>query len=206
MKFLKRLLRWFLALAILGVLLFALRVPIMKGIGGVLISEDTPQPVDAIFVLSGLSLERAPLAAEYWREGLSERIVAVGSNVNPALAGIGNPIPDAQLSAKILLDLGVDTTDVFILEQGSSTWEESEAILGYANREDLHKVMIISSKFHTRRIRSVFFQKFKSDGIDVVVVGADPLDYDIDRWWEFETSLIFVNNEYIKMLYYWIKY
>jgi hypothetical protein len=32
------------------------------------------------------------------------------------------------------------------------------------------------------------------------------LDYDPERWWDTEEGLLMVNNEYVKLLYYALKY
>ena len=115
---------------------------------------------------------------------------------------------DALVGQKALWDEGVDSAAVQPLQRGTSTFEESEEILGYSVAEGYRSIIVVSSKFHTRRIRSVFKDKFKAEGIDVVVIGANPAPdtYTIDEWWLDEQGLIFVNNEYVKSVYYWLRY
>ncbi|RMG73395.1 MAG: YdcF family protein [Bacteroidetes bacterium] len=205
-RFFRRLLRTLLVVAVLGGLLFLLRKPIMRGAGHLLIKEDTPVQVDAAFVLSGQAYERSPKAMEVYERGLTPLVITTGSYINPSFEALGMDLPDAELGREALLRLGIDSAAVRTLSRGTSTWEESEEILGYSLREDFSRVMIISSRFHTRRLQSVFRNKFKSNGIDVVIQGADPVDYTIEAWWESEHGLIMVNNEYLKTLYYWLKY
>ena len=205
-RFLRRLLRTLLVLLVIGGLLFLLRKPIMRGVGYLLIKEDNPTQVDAAFVLSGQALERSKMAHSVYQRELTPLLITTGSYVNPSFEALGMAMPDAELNRDALLRLGVDSAAIRLLPRGTSTWEESEEILGYSLREDFKRVMIISSRFHTRRLNAVFRQKFKANGIDVVIQGADPVDYTIDQWWETEQGLIFVNNEYVKLLYYWWKY
>lgn len=208
MRFFKRFMLFLLIPATVGAAVYIARRPLLRGIGHHLIKENTPRPVDAIFVLSGDPSERCPKATELYHEGMAPIIVATGEGINPTLSAMDINLTDAEVGQQALWEMGVDSSSVLTLKRGSSTFEESEEILGYSTVEGYNSVMIVSSKFHTRRIQSVFRQKFKAEGIDVVVVGAqpDPDQYQIDTWWEYEAGLIFVNNEYLKSLYYWMKY
>lgn len=208
MKFLRRSLRTLLILAALGLLVFLLRGPLMRGIGRWLIKEDNLQQVDATFVLSGAAEERCTLAADLYQRGFTPLIIPTGEGINPTLEAMDMPIMDAEVGRQALLRMGVDSSAIRVLKRGTSTFEESEEILGYSLREEFRRIMIISSKFHTRRIQGVFKDKYHEEGIEVVVRGANPLPdtYEIDQWWQSESGLIFVNNEYMKLLYYALKY
>ncbi|MDX2246360.1 MAG: YdcF family protein [Bacteroidia bacterium] len=205
-KFLKKLFFILAGLVVLVITLYLVRVPILRGIGNFLIREDTLMPVDAIVVLSGNSDERAKKAGELYREKLAPVVIATGGTVNQALLAYGVEINDANLTRIALRRQGVDSTAIRVLESGTSTFEESEGLLGYAHREGFKRVIVVTSKFHTRRTKNVFHKKFREVGIDVLVAGAESEEYDVEKWWESEPAMIFVNNEYVKMLYYWLKY
>ncbi|MEL6673954.1 MAG: YdcF family protein [Bacteroidota bacterium] len=204
-KFFRKLLKWVLALLVIFGGLYLARKPILRGIGNFLIHEDTLQPVDATFVLSGGVIERTEEAARMFPEH-TPVIYATGANRSGALQAMGINLTDAEVGRKVLWDLGVDSAAVKVIQRGTSTYEESEEILGFASAEGLKRIMIISSKFHTRRVSSVFRRKFRSLGIEVIVRGAPPATYDTQQWWQHEESLIFVFNEYAKLLYYAWKY
>ncbi len=208
MRFFKRFAIVILALGLVGTVIFLTRRPILRGIGHVLIKEDAPQPVDAIFVLSGYAAERCPKAVELYQQGLSPVLVVTGENVNPTLQALDIELIDAVVGQRALFDLGVDSTAVRVLPRGTSTFEESEEILGFSLAEGYRRIMVVSSKFHTRRIQRTFHQKFHAEGIELRVIGADPPQgtYLVDEWWKSEEGLIFVNNEYLKLLYYAMKY
>ena len=206
LKFLKKLVYFLLSVFVTLILLYLLREPILKGIGNFLIVEDTEITVDAAFVLSGNVLERCEKGAEIFLQGHAPTIVAIGGNINEAVRAIGIEVNGAQLSQKALISMGVDSSAIKLIERGTSTYEESEEILAYSQVMGFKRVMIISSKYHTRRIQNVFKDKFQEAGIEVIVLGAEPLDYDLDKWWESESAMIFVNNEYVKLIYYWLKY
>ncbi|MEM7371233.1 MAG: YdcF family protein [Bacteroidota bacterium] len=205
-KFFKKLLIFLSILLVVGFSLFLLRFTILKGIGYSLIYEDPNVEVDAAFVLSSSPNERCEYAAELYHLNLFPLVITMGESVNPSLLAMNIQQTDAQLARTVLIRSGVDSTAIRVINRGSSTFEESEQILGYATREGFQSIMIISSQFHTRRIKKVFKKKFKQAGIDVVIKGAPPKRYEVDHWWENEEAMINVNNEYVKLLYYGWKY
>lgn len=186
--------------------LYFLRFSILKMAGNFLIREDELNQVDATFVLSGGSYERAKEAANIYNRGNTPLIIATGGMESPVLKAASMRMVDAELTRKALMKMGVPDSIIRILPRGTSTFEESEEILGYSENSDFKRIIVVSSKFHTRRVKSVFDKKFKKMGIDVLVRGAPPENYDVDEWWKHEEGLIFVNNEYVKMFYYMLKY
>ena len=93
-----------------------------------------------------------------------------------------------------------------MLEIGTSTKEESEAIANYCAENTLKRVILISDKFHTRRIRRVFEPLFDELETELIIHGTGSTRYDEAEWWKKEEGLIMVNNEYVKLLYYEFKY
>lgn len=204
-KFFRRLARTLIGLIVLLGLLYLLKNPILRGVGNFLIVEDTSQSVDASFILSGSVMERTKEAMKTYRIE-SPFFVCMGSTVSSDLEAYGEIRTDAELCRDAFLRQGADSSDVRILKRGMSTFEESEEILGYSLAQGYKRIMIISSKFHTRRIKRVFRKKFREKGIEVIIRGANPLDYKTDTWWQEESGMIFVTNEYLKLLYYAYKY
>ena len=204
----KQLRKWGIRLGILVLMVAALylaRRPILRGFGAFLEKTDGPIQVDAAFVLSGAAEERTAKALELYPR-FTEKIVTTGEMVSQALQALGQEYTSAEVMRDALLAGGVDSADVFILPKGTSTFEESEHILGYALAAGMKRIMIVSSLHHTRRIHNVFTRKFRQEGIEVIIQGADPIEYDPDTWWLDEEGLLMVTNEYIKLVYYWWRY
>jgi uncharacterized SAM-binding protein YcdF (DUF218 family) len=201
----RRIRRWLIALlgiaATLG-MIYALRFSLLRGVGNWLVVSDTLVPSDAIVVLSSNPHERLPEAAKLWREGIAPRIVTTGANQSPSLTVLGITKPDAQLGREVLASMGIDSSALMALPLGTSTREEAEAVLGYAQREGLQRLVLLSSALHTRRSAQVFRRAFEGSGIHLLVHPAPPVEYSLDRWWESEEGLLFVNNEYVKLIYY----
>lgn len=192
----------------LGLLLFlaVFHRPILKGIGQWLIVQDQLSQTEAIFVLSGNSFDRGKEAAALYKSGWSPRIVCLGGETNPALELYGIYQLSYQSTFKVLQNQGIPTSAIDSLPEGTSTFEEFEAIARYCKAHSLHKIMVVSSLFHTRRIDEFFRLRLHFEGIDMVLRGADESAFDEDVWWRAEPGLLFVNSEYIKLFYYWLKF
>lgn len=187
-----------------GLLLIGIvfKVQIATALGNYLIYEDANTEVEAAFVLAGLPNERLPYAKNLYEEGLTPRLGATGERIDPDLEILNMPWTDAYVAKKVMIRMGVDSSDIDMLEEGTNTFEESEVILDYCKKNGLKKIMIVSSQFHTRRIKHVFKKKFKNAGIQVIIKGAPPKDYAMDQWWLSNSALSFAMNECIKILYY----
>lgn len=186
-------------LVLLGIVF---KVQIATALGNYLVYEDANAEVEVGFVLSGLPNERLPYAKKLYEEGLLPGLVVTGERIDPDLEILEMPWSDALVAKKVLIRMGIDSSKVTMLEKGKNTYEESEAILDFCKENDLSKIMIISSQFHTRRIKQVVKKKFSDAGIQVVIKGAPPIDYSLDQWWISNSALSFALNEYLKMAYY----
>ena len=53
---------------------------------------------------------------------------------------------------------------------------------------------------------SFSFKDFDVHEIEVLLSGCSHSFYDENFWWESEEGMIMVNNEYMKLLYYYLNY
>lgn len=197
---------------ILGTVLGALLLlgifnrPILREMGRFLIVQDELSQVDAMFVLSGNSFDRGREAADLYRVGWAPRVVCLGGETNPSLELYGICDLSFESTRRVLQGNGVPITAIDSLAEGTSTFEEFEAITRYCKQRNLDKIMVVSSLFHTRRIDEFFRLRLKFEGIDLVLRGADENAFEEEAWWREESGLLFVNSEYIKLFYYWLKF
>lgn len=202
--------KWFRALLILFVvliMLFLLRIPILKEAGNFLISETKElQEAEILIVLSGGAYDRGLHAAELFEEGYAPRIVCPGGNTPPDFEALGMEMLESELTKHFMTDLGVPEEKILVIPEATSTMEESDVILEYMEGQNIESCIIVSSKFHTRRVRGVFEDKLRDAGISVQFSGAPSQTYEESAWWTNEYGLLTVNNEYVKLLYYWLKY
>lgn len=203
-RFLKNLFLAVLAFCLLLLLLFIFRIPILRSIGNQLIDEGNMEPVEALFVLSGDPWDRGNEAVRLYKQGLAEKIICTGENVPRLFLIAGIQYPESQLTRMNIIAQGVPPNDVALLTKGTSTKEEADHILAYCIQNNIKKVAVVSTKFHTRRVQYAFGEKFRDAGIHLIIHGAPSSAYDENYWWRSEDGLIFVNNEYIKIGYYWL--
>lgn len=195
-----------LTLGMLVGIAYLLRVPLLRTVGNFLIREDTRVPCDAIFVLGGAPVERGQQGARLLAEGLAPLVLCTGSQVPLTLQALGFTHTEAELSRHAAIASGADSTRIHAFNVGTSTFEEAEAIVAHAIQSGYTDIMVVSTEFHLRRVRRVFRARAKGTAVNVHVQGARSQVYDSQRWWESEEGLLMVNNEYVKLLYYWLHY
>lgn len=196
---------WWFAAGVLLLLLLCHR-SVLWGIGNWLVVEDPVQPVDALYILSGNSFDRGEEAARLYHEGYAPLLVCLGGETNPALELYGIDDLTSTMTRGVLLRAGVPAGDAVLLPEGTSTFEEFQAIVRHCKANGFQRIMVVSSLFHTRRIHTYFRTRLYLEGIELVLRGASESSFEEDEWWKEEPGLLFVNSEYIKMVYYWLKY
>jgi uncharacterized SAM-binding protein YcdF (DUF218 family) len=190
---------------LLFVAAYIFREPLLRSFATALIQEDALEKADAIIVLSGGSLDRGNEAVRLYSSGISKNIICPGANKVRELEILDMDITESVFTKMNLLKQGVPATAITVIEVGTSTKEEAEVVFPICVQRKYKTVLLLTSKFHTRRAGNVFRQKFESSGIRVIVHGAASSRYDEYRWWKSEDGLISMNNEWLKQLYYWLK-
>lgn len=193
-------------LALLLVMVWAFRYPLLRVTGRFLIKEDPGARGDVLVVLGGAPVERGIAAARLFKEGAARNAVFTGSVVPQSVQAAGLFRSEAWLTRSIALKAGLPASEARLLEIGTSTWEECAAVRDLALSSDYDTVVVVTTEFHTRRVRRVFNKVLGPSGIAVFVRAAPSIKYDPLHWWRTEEGLLMVNNEYVKLLYYAIKY
>lgn len=198
--------KW-LFLFFLGCWIVIFRIPILQAVGSFLIKEDQLSKSDAIFVLGGNIFDRSTHGVYLYQQDYADVILPLGETVEKVLIAANVNKPDAVLSKEYMMS-ELNTPDEVIkpLIKGTSTKEEAEAILKYSLDHKYKKIIVVSDKFHLRRISNTFKSDFKDKGIEVLLSGAPNSSYRENFWWKYEQGLIMVNNEYVKLMYYLVKY
>lgn len=187
------------------VILIVFHKSILGFIGRQLISEDQPEVADAIFVLSGSPIDRAYKAASLFNKGFAPYVVTTGSAIPQLFSVINLRINESELSEIVLKRTGIPHNKILVYPFGTSTRQEYERIKRVCVEKKWKKIIVVSDKFHTRRIRYTFKKKLSEANIECFIVGAPSLRYLESVWWKSEGGLLMVNNEYIKLMYYWLR-
>lgn len=201
-KWLRRTIWTLGSLLLLFFLLYLFRASILRCAGNYLIEEDPPGKGDLVFVLGGNSLDRGKKAASLYKKEKVPQVVCTGTNIPGSLEAFGIDSTESDLTAQIVKQAGVPRADIKSLDKGTSTWEEAFACRRYCREHGVDTAIVLSDKFHLRRVRYVFEPLFEDASTQLRFRGASSSQYDEQEWWKSEAGLIMVNNEYMKLIYY----
>ena len=177
-------------------------------VGGWLVVEDPLEKADAVVVLGGTMYERPMEAVELYKEGWAPRIYLfrqIADWGEALLAERGVPYTrEVDLQIDVMGRLGAPREAIGILDQANSTAEESADVLALATREKFSRVIVVTSKQHTRRARLVMNRRMNPAGVRVIVRSTRFDRSDVDRWWANRSTLRFTLFETQRLLGYWI--
>ena len=167
---------------------------------------------DALVVLSGSStyLERTDWAARLYKEGRAPRIILTNDNVQSgwSVAEQRNPLT-IERSAEELRRKGVPAEKIeSILENASGTYEEALRLREYSVAHNFRSILVVTSSYHSRRAMWTLRRVFEGTGIQI---GLDAPPPGIQApspatWWFYPLGWEMVPGEYVKMIYYWMRY
>jgi len=207
MKKQRKYLLWFgLSATLFLLILFLLRYSIFSALGHYLIHEEKIEHAIPIFVLSGNAYDRGNTAVEMYTSGKTRKIFCTGANISNDLKAEGILKTEAQVTKDFLVKRLVPDSLIVLIAEGTSTIEERDLILQYCLQHQMPEIGIVTSKFHTRRVHSIFKKQFSEKSIDVKIVAAKNSSFDEEHWWKSENGLIAFAVEFIKLFYYTLKY
>lgn len=184
---------------------YIFREELLTSAGDFLVREDACAQVDAIVVLGGNSYERGLEGVKLFQAGWADLVVCTGGNVPTVFDAMDTVIYESELTRSMMMRRGVSADQVVALTTATSTREEASEVLTWCKEHRKTSLMVVSSTFHTRRVSSTFEEAFEGSGIELLFRAAPSTSYDEKRWWEAESGLIMVFNEYAKTAYYLIK-
>ncbi len=180
----------------------------LRGLGSWLVVQDPLAKADAIFVLGGTRFERPLEAVELYKAGWAPRIALmrqVADYGEVYLMQQGIPYPrevDAQVD--VMVRLGVPQPAITIFNEANSTAEEADTLYEAATANHWSRVIIVTSKQHTRRARLVMKRRTAPIGLTVVTRYSRYDQADTDRWWTNRSVLRFTLFETQRLFGYWI--
>ena len=186
-------------------LLSALTLP---RLGAWLVVQDPLEKADAVVVLGGTMYERPLEASELYREGWAPRLylfreIADWGEDELLRRGVTYLRP-VDIQVDTLHRLGVPTEAMVVLDQANSTAEEADHVYDLVTRQRLSRVIIVTSKQHTRRARLVMQRRLAGTGVAVVMRYSRYDRSDVDRWWAHRSTLRFTLFEAQRLFGYWI--
>jgi uncharacterized SAM-binding protein YcdF (DUF218 family) len=191
-------------LSILGAVLVAM-VFVFLNLGKWLVREDPLRKADAIAVLSGRMPERALEAARVYNQGYATRVWLTHSTEPAAeLEKLSIPYEGEDFyDQQILIREGVPEGAIEILNPPIiNTADEMKTIGEALKRENLHTVILVTSKVHTRRTRLLWKTVSGHDG-EAIVRGDSEDSYDPAHWWRHTRDALDVVRELLGLMNAW---
>jgi uncharacterized SAM-binding protein YcdF (DUF218 family) len=190
--------------AVAGFLLFVALFAFFN-VGRWLSVEDPLEKADAIAVLSGRMPDRALEAARVYKGGYAPEVwlthtTEPGVTLQKlSVAYTGEDTYDKQ----ILEHEGVPENAIRILEPPIvNTADEMKTIGQALKQEKSHKVILVTSKVHTRRTRTLWKRLARRDG-EAIVRGVSDDQFDPAHWWRTTGDALDVVREVLGMLNAW---
>jgi uncharacterized SAM-binding protein YcdF (DUF218 family) len=182
------------------------RAPVLRRAADLWIVSDPISRADAIVVLGGGLATRPFIAAELWRRGLADKILI--SQVPEERAVSMGAIPsDTELNREILLKSGVPPRAIETSGTANrNTREEAVALSEWAERNAASAFIIPTEIFPARRVRWIFRREFSDTAVIIEVPSFEPPDYTRRDWWKTEKGRDAFQTEFLKYIYYRLKY
>ena len=196
--------RWLIAGGIVFALIAA-AAALFLTVGRWLTVEDPLSHADVIVVLSGGLPERAVEAARVYHAGYADQIW-----ISPPIA----PVEDLKAmkiaylgedfyNEKVLMAKGVPPDSIRILDEPDANTEaEVRQISAELRRLELHSAIIVTSKPHTRRVRTIWRKLVGYEPRMMVHYAADD-PYDGAHWWRHTKDGLDVVRESLGLLNAW---
>jgi uncharacterized SAM-binding protein YcdF (DUF218 family) len=184
-----------LCVAVFCLLIYLVRHPLLRYVAEYWVIDEPAERADAIIVLSDDNFygDRATRAAELSRQQVAPVVVASGRRLRPN-AGI------AELTAHDLVERGVPKDKILPFAHNSGdTIGEAEVLANLAKEKHWSSVIIVTSNYHTRRVRYIFDKIFPAQ-IAVSVASARDADFDPEHWWEKRKSTALFGHEILGMM------
>ncbi|MEO8592801.1 MAG: YdcF family protein [Candidatus Solibacter sp.] len=189
-------------------LLYFFRANAAAAVGNFLVIRDTLEPADLVLLLNGDPNVRPQLAASLWGKGLAPYIAIARQQDSPGVKAGAYPNP-TDTNVFMLRSLGVPEAKIIRLtppDGVSHTFDEAKALLSYAREHSLSKVIVVTSDLHSRRAAFIFRRVFSGSPVRIMMAPVPDLKYGASNWWTVEDGVIGCQNEYLKLVYYHLKY
>lgn len=177
--------------------------------GEILVVEDNLEAVDqaTLVLLMGSVADRALGAYELYETGKVDSIVMVRSQLagSDLLEGKDISIPeDAELSKRVLTELGVPEEDITILSgDAESTKDEALTIKKYMKENpEIDTIILTTSKFHSYRSKLIFDKALIDEEVTIYAAPTPYDPFEPRGWFRDRENIQRVATEYIKLAHF----
>ena len=164
----------------------------LRYLGYWLVLDEPLEPSAAIVVMGGGFPYRPAKAAELYHDGYAKEVWLTQGSKNDRdrdLEAFGMPVTAEHESGQWLLEkLGVPAANIQILpEPVDNTLTELRAVYARAKANGGQRIIIVTSKQHTRRVR-VIWNVVSGGNVKMAVRSTPKETYDEAHWWRTTTD------------------
>lgn len=168
-------------------------------LGTWLIHEDPLEHAVALAVLNGDFPYRVDEAAALYQRGWAREVWLTQVPSSPAEAAQASRglivDPGTAANQRVLERLGVPRSAVRVIRPGvRDTAGEVQALADEARRHGHHRIIVVTSPWHTRRSRALW-RALAGDSPRAIVRAASPGPWDARRWWRDPEGVRLVTRE-----------
>ena len=186
-------------------LLLCVVVLLFLRVGNWLVREDPLQPSTAIVVLSGGMPERALEAAEVYRAGYAPEVwLTVPAEPKQTMASMGLAFDgEEEYCRRVLVKYGVPERAIRVLQPVIvNTADEMNTIAATLQSAHGARVIVVTSKAHTRRVRGLW-NRLESGRGQILVRAARTDSFDPSHWWRTTHDALDVVREVLGLMNVW---
>jgi uncharacterized SAM-binding protein YcdF (DUF218 family) len=169
--------------------------------------EDPLQKSDAIFVLAGTRAERPLEAIDLYKEGYAPIVIlspGIEENAEVLLRKRGVRFPrQDELQREALVQSGIPPAAVLSIGGSvDNTAQEANLLRAIVQARGWRRVIIVTSKYHTRRTGFAFRRGLEGTGAQVIMRATRYDSSDPARWWRHRSDVRYALSEWQKLLAY----
>jgi uncharacterized SAM-binding protein YcdF (DUF218 family) len=171
--------------------------------------EDPLEHADAIFILAGSRLERPLEGVDLYKAGWAPLIVLSPGRPEPAerlvrARGIQFPL-ESELQRDALIHLGVPASAILADDASvDNTAGEANLLRAMVIARHWHRVIVVTSKYHTRRAGFAFRRGLAGTGATPIMRASRYDPFDPAQWWRNRADVRFGGREWIALILYWL--
>ncbi len=176
---------------------YATRLTWLEAMSSLLVVSHTPEPADIVVVLAGgTDGQRLLRAVELVEQGYAPRILVDG-------AGEFYGLEEAAMAVDFAVKRGASPPilDPFPIE-ADSTYVVVKTVDQELARRGIHKALVVTSNYHTRRARNLF-ERLTSGKVKYLIIAAPAVEFKPDGWWRTREGKKTLVLEYLKTVYSW---
>lgn len=131
------------------------------------VSEACPKSDVIVAVSGGDTAARARKAAQLYLDGWASKIIYSGDSADPMA------VSNAAEMKKIAISMNVPARNILVEEKSTNTAENATYTMKLLDEMDARKVILVSSPYHTRRVKLNFIKASDTDTMSFMTATAD---------------------------------